>query len=1116
MSTLAGIALAAPLAGAQVNVLTAHNDIARTGQNLQETILTPANVNPTDFGKLYSWTVNGAIQAQPLYVSGVTIPGKGVHNVVYVATEKDYVYAYDADSNGGVDSTPLWSLSLLTNTTPSGTYQVQWGVAGTPVIDLPSNTMYLVSSEVQGTTDIFRLHALDITTGAEKLGGPVMIQGSVPGTGTASVSGTLVFNPNYEYQRAGLLLLNGVVYVPFGAISDIGPWHGWIFSFSTANPLQMIDRYCTSPNGSGDGIWMGGAGLAAEVASPGQPYGRMFITTGNGAYAATLPYDNTMSYGMSVVDLDLTGGHMTVTDEFTPFDWQVRNAQDGDLGSGGAVLLPKQTLKSGKSVQPLVQIGKTGKIYILDRNNLGGLGTTGDNIVQSVQTPESGTQNWGAGIWGSTAYWNGNIYSGGTNPEVATPLSAYSFVNGQLSTSPTSQTDYNFGSPSPTPSISANGNKNGLLWAIDAAAYPTSGPAVLLAFDATNVDTVLYSSNAHPTRDNPGKAVKFAPPTIANGKVYVPTANQISVYGLFALEPQAQPPVIAPAGSTFTGSQSVTITDATPGASIYYTVNGTTPTTQSKLYTAPILVTSNETITAIASATGYLISSPAAASFYSTANTPNPAFSLSAGTYTGAQTLTMTDSAKGATIYYTVDGSTPTTASHVYSGPLSVAATETVQAIAISPGLLASSVATAAYTIQPVYTIDFSQGFAAAVGPMKFNGNADLDDFRLQLSNGGSFETSSVYYATPVNIQSFTTDFHFQLSNAVADGFTFTIQNQGVTALGHNGGNLGYAGIGKSVAIKFDIYNDAGEGINSTGLYIDGASPTVPSIDLTGTGINLHNGNFTDAHVTYDGKILTLTLTDELSQQSWSTSFAVDIPTIVGGPTAYVGFTGGSGAKSSSQKLVYWTYLAGPLAVPNFPGGFDGLGLSLNGTAAYAGSSVELTNGSQMQAASVYYSTPVDIESFTTTFDFQMTKETANGMTFILQANNPTALGANGSGLGFQNIPNSVAIKFDIVNDSTGVYVNGADPSSVGTSLAKQKLLILGHVIRATVTYDGTNLAWTLVDISDLTVHRSTSQSVAIKIPATIQSNTAYVGFTGSTGTGTAVQNVLDWTFTNP
>ncbi len=927
-------ALIACRADAQVNVLTAHNDIARTGQNLNETILTAANVNPNQFGKLFTQNVTGGIYAQPLYVSHVAIPGKGTHNVIYVTTRGyDVVYAFDADTNGGTNANPLWQTALLTNITSKGTLQADVGVIGTPVIDLPTNTMYLVSSEMQGSAAIFRLHALDITTGAEKLGGPVPIQASIPGTGSGSVGGVLVLDPNNQEQRPGLLLLNGVVYIAFGSLSDEATWHGWIFSYNAAT-LKQIDVFCTTANGSGAGIWMSGAGLAAEVNDPAKPYGRMFVATANGSYgiAPTVtgkPYSNPLNeYGMSVLDLDLTNGQMTVEDEFTPYDEALLDGQDGDLGSGGPVLLPTQTLTSGKTLNPLVQIGKSGMIYILDRNNLGGFNTAGDQIVQEVQTPITEGYNWGAGVWGSEAYWNNNIYSGGTNPGASgtytgdgNRLTAYSFVNGVLSTAPTSQSHEIFGFPGPTPSVSANGTTYGVVWALKTDPLESVGFATLLAYDATNLANTLYSSNDKLSRDNPGPGVRWSVPTIANGKVYAGAYGELSVYGLLGAVPTAPAPTFSPSsGTSVTGTQTVTITDAVPGATIYYTTNGSTPTSNSPIYGKPLMISSDETITAIASPNGYLQSAPASATYTLTTAAADPVFSLAGGTYSGTQTLTITDSSKGAIIYYTLDGSMPTSASAVYGpAPLPISVSETVQAIAIAPGLTASLVVSATYTIQPVYTIDFSQGFTLAQGPMQFNGSTDLDDIRLQLTNGGLDEASSAFYATRVNIQSFTTDFTFQLSNPAADGVTFTIQNVGPTALGGGGGYLGYGLIPKSVAIKFDLYNNDGEGSNSTGLYLNGAAPTVPAINLTGTGISLHSGDFMDAHITYNGTDLTMSLTDAVTLASWSTSWPINIPAIVGGDTAYVGFTGGTGGLSSSQKFTYWTYIAGPPSVPNYP-----------------------------------------------------------------------------------------------------------------------------------------------------------------------------------------------------
>jgi hypothetical protein len=1142
------------LAGAQVNVVTAHNDIARTGQNLNETILTPSNVNPASFGKLFSHHVTGRVYAQPLYVSQVTIPGKGIHNVVYVATTNDQVDAFDADTNGGTNGPPLWQVNLTTNVPAAGTYNYNFGVSGTPVIDPATNTMYLISSDslttAQGTTYVARLHALDITTGAEKLGGPVPIQASVPGTGAGSVGGVLTFDPLVQRQRAGLLLLNGVLYVGFGSDgADDGAWHGWIFSFGETT-LQRLDAFCTTVNGAGGGIWMGGAGLAAEVTDPvNKPYGRMFLSTGNGTYAASYPYTNTMSYGMSMLDLDLSGGQITVEDNFTPYNEAVLDGQDADLGSGGPILLPTQTLPSGATLNPLLQIGKSGMIYILDRDNttdgsnnpateyspsgLGGFNTVADQVYQEVQTPTTAGNNWGAGVWGTEAYWNGNIYSGGTNPTAGADihygtyagtgnsLTAYSFVNGVLSSTPTSQSAEQFIFPGPTPSISANGTTNGIVWVTNNSAVNSAGAEVLLAYDATNLANTLYSTNVNPTRDSAGTAVEFMLPTIANGKVYVGANGQITAYGLLGNTPTAPPPVINPTAGPFTGTQTITITDAVAGATIYYTTDGSTPQYYSQVYksTNPPVVSSTETITAIASPNGYFQSVPTLATYTLMTAAANPVFSLASGTYTGTQTLTITDGSPNPTIYYTLDGSTPTTASPVYTNPLPVpvSASEIIQAIAVSPGLTPSSVVSATYTIQPSYLINFASGFTLAQGPIQFNGSSGLDDYRLQLTNGGQNEAGSAFYSTPVSIQSFTTDFGFQLSNPAGDGMTFTIQGVGPAALGSLGGGLGYATIANSVAIKFDLYNSAGEGPDSTGLYINGATPTVPAINLTGTGIDLHSGDNMDAHITYDGTNLTMTLTDVLTQASWSTSWPINIPSIVGGNTAYVGFTGGSGSSTASQKLTFWTYLAGQLSAPNYPAGFDGVGMTLNGGAAFSGTRLRVTDGGVNETRSAFFTVPVDIQQFSTNFDFQLANPNGEGITFAIQGSGPASVGGGGASLGYGSMGNSVAVKFDLYDDagegvdSTGLYTGGAAPTMPATDLYSTGIhLHSGNIFNAQLAYDGTTLT---VMITDTVTGASATQAYTVNIPSMVGGPTAYVGFTGSTSasTATATQDILNW-----
>ena len=896
-------------ASAQVNVTTYQNDIGRTGQNLNETILTPANVNATQFGKLFSQPVDGQVYAQPLYLSGLTVNG-ATHNVIFVATENDSVYAFDADSNGGANSTPLWHDSMLSSafgaaagaTTVSSNevgsdIQPQIGITGTPVIDPVSGTLYVVSKAIENGNAVQRLHALSVTTGLEKFGGPVVITASVAGAGNGSVNGTLTFDSLWENQRPGLLLLNGIVYIGFAAHGDNGPWHGWILGYN-AGTLTQTGAYCSTPNGTGGGFWMSGQGLAADQLNPSTlPFGRMFVPTGNGDYNATKPYTSSMDYGDSHLDLDLTNGVPNITDEFTTNQQANLDSQDGDVGSGGMMVIPTQT--TGSNPHLAVQAGKAGTLFLLNRDNLGGYNTTTDQVVQEL--PYSVGY---VGVWSSPAYWNGNIYYWGRFDY----LKEFALTNGLLNTTPIESVE-TIGFPGATPSISASGTTNGIVWTVDSEAYSTPGPAILMAHNATNVATTLYSSATNATRDAAGNAVKFVVPTVVNGKVYVGAASEVDIYGLFAATVQANAPTFTPGTEAFEGSLSVTIADSTPNATIYYTTNGSTATTASTLYTGPITVTSTETINAIATASGTVNSPQSSATFTDTTQAAAVTFSIPTGTYTTVQSVTLSDTTPNASIYYTTNGTTPTASSTLYTAAIAVNSTETITAIAIAPGVTNSPVLAQTYTITPGATgIDFTSGFASSAGLMILNGYTQLNDSRLQLTDGMAGEAGSAWYVYPVNIQNFTNDFTFQLSNPVANGITFTIQNNGTNALGGNGSALGYAPISNSVAIKFDFYTPVGNGKDSTGLYVNGATPTTPAIDLSATGINLNSDDDMSVHMVYNGTTLTMTITDMVTSATWTNSWTINIPSTIGANTAYVGFTGSTGAYTSSQKILTWSF----------------------------------------------------------------------------------------------------------------------------------------------------------------------------------------------------------------
>jgi hypothetical protein len=420
--------------------------------------------------------------------------------------------------------------------------------------------------------------------------------------------------------------------------------------------------------------------------------------------------------------------------------------------------------------------------------------------------------------------------------------------------------------------------------------------------------------------------------------------------------------------------------------------------------------------------------------------------------------------------------------------------------------------------LPPDQPFDFSSGFAQDQQALQFNGNASLSGNLLELTNGGLDEASSVFYATPVSVQAFTTDFTFQLTSPAADGFTFTIQDVGAAALGAHGGSLGYAGIGSSVAVKFDLHKNAGDpSNNSTGIFIDGAAP-FGGIDLTGTGIDLHSGDTMDAHITYDGTTLNLTVTDLVTHATWSHPFTIDIPGTVGGSTAYVGFTGGTGEITSTQQILGWSYEAGP--IPYAPAGFpSATGLSINGSASLSGSSLKLTNGGLYEASSVYFATPLNIQTFNTDFKFQLTSPSADGFTFTIQNTGPTALGHDGDSLGYMGIGKSVAVKFDLFqnagdvsNDSTGVFVDGVRPTGpTSIDLTGSGInLHSGDEMDANVTYDGETLTLTMTDLVTLATW---SHPFVIDIPSTVGGDTAYVGFTAGTGSLSATQQILNWTF---
>jgi hypothetical protein len=535
-----------------VNVLTWHDDLTRQGLNSAETALTPADVNSSSFGKLFTYSVaapvsgGGQIYAEPLYVSNLAIPGQGTHNVVFVATENNDVYAFDADSNAGANGGVLWHVNLGTPAAtpppnnyfggrygPYGNIIPQVGITSTPVIDLATGTMYLDSftNDVLGQ-NVYSHHiwALDITTGQEKTS-RVLVAASVQGNGAGSSGGVINFTAQQQLQRAALTLLNGELYVAYAGYADTDPFTGWVLGFNAAN-LQLNKVLNTAPNAGTDthqgeaGIWQSGNGFTSDGT-------HLYVMTGNGDFQP-----NIGDYGDSFLEItpdssaqptNQNGRGLSITDSFTPFNEQSLADADTDLGSGGTMFLPDQP---GPFPRLLIGSGKQGLIYVINRDNMGGNAPFSDNVVQKV--------NLSHGTWSSPAYFNNTIYEHASGDV----LKAFRLTNGALSAAPVAHSSTAYGFPGATPSVSSNGTANGIVWDVEyASAGGTLAHAMLRAYNATTL-AELYNSSQNVARDQLNAPVEFITPLIANGKVYVGTTGGLAVFGLLS------PPNTAPADPT--------------------------------------------------------------------------------------------------------------------------------------------------------------------------------------------------------------------------------------------------------------------------------------------------------------------------------------------------------------------------------------------------------------------------------------------------------------------------------------------------------------------------------------------------------------------------------------
>lgn len=508
-------------------MLTYHDDNARTGENANETILKPSNVNPREFGKVGFLPVQGLVDAEPLYVSQLQIRG-AKHNVIFVVTEHDHAYAFDADT-----FVKLWEVSLLgPDEKPSdnrgcGQVTPEIGATATPVIDLhggPHGAIYAVAMSKDSSGKYFqRLHALDLTTGEELNGSPETIEATFPGTALPNSNGQVDFDAKQYKERSGLLLLNGVVYTSWASHCDYDPYTGWVIGFDEAT-LKRASVLNIEPNGSEGAFWMSGAGPAVDES------GNIYLLAGNGSFESTLNaqgFPDKGDFGNAFLKLGVSGGKLFVADYFDMHNTVDESRKDLDLGSGGALVLPDMTDSSGKVRHLAVGAGKDNIIYLVDRDSMGKFNPDNDAIYQEI--PSTGSDNseglggsGTTGVYSMPAYFNGNLYYGAVDDSIR----AFKFQQARIVTPAASKTAITFGYPGATPSVSSNGVNDAIVWAVE-----NNTPAVLHAYDASNLAHELYNSSQERKRDEI-TGNKFITPMIAAGKVYVGTPTGVAVFGL--------------------------------------------------------------------------------------------------------------------------------------------------------------------------------------------------------------------------------------------------------------------------------------------------------------------------------------------------------------------------------------------------------------------------------------------------------------------------------------------------------------------------------------------------------------------------------------------------------
>jgi hypothetical protein len=997
------------LAPANVDILSGHYDLQLHAQNLNETTLTPANVNATNFGMLANISIDGQAYAQPLYKHGLMINGTP-HDVAFVATEHDSVYAFDIVTNpttGAVTISQLWHNSYIDpangiTTTPYQELSTpdlfpEIGITGTPVIDGGTNTLYIVvkTREVRsdgGVHYVQKLHALDLATGAEKFGGPYQIGDThvatagatpvfanentaimVPGTGSESSGGTnsmVPFSAMKENDRMSMQLVGNIVYVAFASHADFRPYHGWVIGFDKTT-LQPVKVFNTAPNADGVAIWESGGGLSFDA------QGFMYFATGNGfttgnGFAAYDPAHG--NYSESVIKLDTTptwstsnpGNMMTVVDYFTPFNWQTLDSQDADLGSGGVMLLP-DGVGSAAHQHLLIETGKQGRIYLIDRDNMGKLnnqGTGPDLVVQTVTAGQTG-------VWGNPAFFQVNattgiIYYHGSGDV----LKGYYITNGHIEDG--SQTgdrailksSFNSKFPGTQPSLSGDGTAdplnpvNGIVWELQVdnavgriqgvADFTSAGPVTLRAFSATNFSTELYDSSQVGQRDFATGSVKFTVPVVTNGHVLVAGADHFAVFGLFPTEtavPAAPSNLSAMIQATSQGSQVVlnwTNPPSNPGSDptgieIFRSTDGVNFTLLSTVNRNQTTFTDTGPFQ-FGQAYYYQVKAVNQVGESGPSNTvsivaPIPSSVLFI-TGTGASSIYLAWTNVPAD-YYVIERSTD----GVHFSPIATTSifqwsyTDT----GLSPGLYTYRIH--AFTNAGGESLSTAKG--AWVGSMidhgtpatggfnnatdlTTNGSAFVGANVLELTSGNN-QAGSAFSNTRITDANFTTTFDVRLHEGTqpnyADGFAFVLQAKSPTALGSAAAGIGYQGIGNSVAVVFSTFQHSGDPSNSSvGLALNGAAPS-SRVNTIPSGLLLNSQDAKQIDLTYDGTTLTVRIQDILQPQLvFTTSFAVNITQVIGSDTAYVGLTGSSGSSNfwELEDVLSWKYTS-QVTVPGGP-----------------------------------------------------------------------------------------------------------------------------------------------------------------------------------------------------